>query len=188
MTDQDKLTLVNSLEFLSDLSDREKNTLLAILDTREYNPGAILCKEGDRAFSFFVICRGRVEVLKELSNNNRELLGELGAGSMIGQVSLIDGKARSATVQAKTRVTTLECSRDDFERLFNAGSPFAYKIMDQIIIHLTSRLRDANQQIYNLYSRPTETIKKLKALCLSIQRTINDTHETSPVEILGPKS
>jgi CRP-like cAMP-binding protein len=187
-TRNELMQLVDSLDFFSGLSGKEKNTLLAIVEPHDYNRGAILCREGDRAFSFFVICRGKVEVLKELFDNNQELLGELGAGSMIGQVSLIDGKPRAATVRAKTRVTTLECSRDDFERLFNAGSPFAYKIMNQIIIHLTSRLREANQQLYNLYSRPTETLKKLRGLCLNIQRSISDTHDTGPVDVIGPTS
>jgi CRP-like cAMP-binding protein len=178
------MEMLNSLEFFRGLSEREKNTLLAIVEARTYSPGEILCREGDRAFTFFVVCRGEVDVFKELSVGNRERLGRLGPGSMVGQVSLIDGKARSATVCAHSRVITLECTRDDFDRLFNAGSPFAYKIMDQVIIHLTRRLRDANNQVYNLYSRPTQTLKKLRALCLNIHRTTDDTLDSQPIDII----
>ena len=183
----DMYELVDSLPMFSGLSDREKSTLLAIFETKEYRPGEVLCREGDRAFSFFVICKGIVEIYKDLSQEQgRQKLGQLGRGSMIGQVSLIDGKPRSATVGAKTPVLTLECSRDDFERLFNAGSPFAFKILDQIIIHLSKRLRDANRQLYDLYSRPTETLLKLHNACLNIQRTISDTHDSwEDVDVLG---
>ena len=180
-------TMVDSLPMFAGLDEREKNTLLAIFKSKTYEAGEVLCREGDRAFSFFIICRGIVEIYKDLGEESgRERLGQLGKGSMIGQVSLIDGKPRSATVGAKTPVTTLECSRDDFERLFNAGSPFAFKILDQIIIHLSKRLRDANHQLYNLYSRPTETLLKLHNACLKIQKTISDTHDSwDDVDVLG---
>ena len=185
-TETELYKLIQSLPMFSGLSEREKGTLLAIFKPHHYSPGDVLCREGDRAFSFFVVCRGIVQIYKDLGKGGREQLGQLGKASMIGQVSLIDGKPRSATVVAKTPVTTLECSRDDFERLFNAGSPFAFKILDQIIIHLSRRLRDANNQIYNLYSRPTETLLKLHNACLKIQRTISDTHDSwDDVDVLS---
>ena len=186
---EELLRMVDGLPIFRGLSSREKSTLLAIVTAHTYKAGDLLCREGDRAFSFYILCRGTVDVYKELPGGNRERLGQLSDGAMIGQVSLIDGKARSATVQAKTPVITLECSRDDFERLFTAGSPFAFKILDQIIIHLSKRLRDANTQIYNLYSRPTETLLKLHAACMTIQRTINDTHDSmDEVEVIRPQS
>ncbi len=182
--------LVDSLPMFAGLSKREKNTLLAIFTSKAYSTGELLCREGDRAFSFFIVCRGIVEIYKDLGEGDgRERLGQLGKGSMIGQVSLIDGKPRSATVGDKTSVTTLECSREDFERLFSAGSPFAFKVLDQIIIHLSKRLRDANSQLYNLYSRPTETLLKLHNAVIKIQRTISDTHDSwDEVDVVTPGS
>lgn len=178
-TDQELYRLIDGLPMFAGLTQREKGTLLAIFHVQSYEQGEVLCREGDRAFSFFVITRGVVEIFKELGPGaGKERLGQLGRPSMVGQVSLIDGKPRSATVVAKTAVSTIECSRDDFERLFNAGSPFAFKVLDQIVIHLSRRLRDANHQIYNLYSRPTETLLKLHSACLKIQQTISDTHDS----------
>ena len=174
------MRIVDALPMFDGLSVREKRTLLALMRARIYQPGEVLCREGDRPFSFFIQCEGETEVFKELPGGNRELLGTLGPGSMVGQVSLIDGKPRSATVQATSPVLTMECSREDFDRLFNAGSPFAFKILDQIVIHLSKRLRDANHQIYHLYSHPAETLFKLHATCLTIQRTISDPHDTAP--------
>ena len=191
---KDLFVLVETLPMFAGLSEREKNTLLAIFKSQRYSEGEMLCREGDKAFSFFIVCKGVVEIYKDLGKGvtdvgGRERLGQLRKGAMIGQVSLIDGKPRSATVIAKTQVTTLECSRDNFERLFTAGSPFAFKILDQIIIHLSKRLRDSNTQLYNLYSRPTETLLKLHSACLKIQRTISDTHDSwDEVDILQASS
>jgi CRP/FNR family transcriptional regulator/CRP/FNR family cyclic AMP-dependent transcriptional regulator len=184
LSSEQLLQVINTVPIFQGLSDREKNTLLAIVRTQEYLPTEELCREGDRGFSLFIICQGTVSIYKEINEDVRELLGESGVGSMIGQVSLIDGKPRSATVTAKTRVMTLECTRDDFERLFNAGSPFAFKILDQISIHLVARIRNANKQLYSLYSRPTETLMKLHALCMNIQRSISDTYDSIEISDL----
>lgn len=171
--------LIEGLPVFDDLTQRERETLLAIFQSHDYDSREVLCREGDRPFTFFILCRGSVEVLKSVRDGVNEKLGELTRGAMIGQVSLIDGKPRSATIQALTPVTTLECSRDDFDRLFNAGSPFAFKVLDQIVIHLSRRLRDGNRQLYLLYSRPTETILKLHAACVDIQRALNDSNMSS---------
>ncbi len=176
-------TLIDGIAAFSGLSERERQTLLAIFQRRQYEAGEQLCREGDRPFTFFILCRGTVEVSKAVRASAPERLGVLTRGAMIGQVSLIDGKPRSATITALEDVTTLECSRDDFERLFNAGSPFAFKVLDQILIHLSSRLREANRQLYTLYSRPTETILKLHAACVNIQRSLSDAYESSDDEI-----
>ena len=170
-------SILDGIPAFTDLSQRERGTLLAIFQRREYAPGDVLCREGDRPFTFFIVCRGTVEISKLVAAGSSEKLGELGRGHMVGQVSLIDGKPRSATVTAKTDVVCLECSRDDFERLFTAGSPFAFKVLDQIVIHLARRLRDANRQVYNLYSRPTETILRLHAACVGIQRSLADSYD-----------
>lgn len=173
--------LVDGLDVFDGLSEKEKNTLLAILESQVYEPGETLCREGDQAFSVFIVCQGNVLISKTIKNSPAVTLGELGPGCILGQVSLIDGKARSATVTAKTPVLTLECSRNDFERLFNAGSPFAFKILDQILVQLTARLRDATKQVYNLYSRPNQTLKTLESMCWAIQRTVHDTYEQKDV-------
>ena len=164
--------LVDSLPLFGELSARERNILAAVFRVRVIDDGETLCREGDRGASFFIVAKGIIEVHKELPNDQREKLAEIGPNNLIGQVALIDGKPRSATCLARGRSLVLECARDDFDRLFQAGSPFALKIIDQVVIDLSKRLREANQQLIELYSNPKQTLLLLHEAALNIQQTI----------------
>jgi CRP-like cAMP-binding protein len=166
--------LVDALELFGELSARERNILAAVLRVRIIEDAEVLCREGDRGASFFIVAKGTISVYKELPNDQREKLADIGPNNLIGQVALIDGKPRSATCLANGRSLVLECARDDFDRLFQAGSPFAFKIINQVVIDLAKRLRDANKQLHELYSNPKKTLLLLHEAALNIQQTLSD--------------
>lgn len=164
--------LLDALPLFADLTDREREVLCAAFVVRVVEEGEVLCREGDPGASFFVVAKGVVGVYKDLPGDKREMLAEIGPNNLIGQVALIDGKPRSATCLARERAIALECSRDDFDRLFQTGSPFAFKVADQVVIDLAKRLREANQQIHDLYAHPKRTLASLTETALHIQQTI----------------
>lgn len=170
--------LVETLPIFSELSARERGMVASVFTVRELGDGDLLCREGERGASFFIVARGIIEVYKELpaidgDEPRREKLAEIGPNNVIGQVALIDGKPRSATCVARGAATSLECSRSDFDRLFQAGSIFAFKIVDQVVIDLAKRLRDANMQLADLYAHPSDTLLLLHEAALDIQQTIS---------------
>jgi CRP/FNR family transcriptional regulator len=132
-----------------------------------------LCREGERGQSFFIVAKGILEVHKELDQGRREKLAEIGPNNLLGQVALIDGKPRSATCIARGEVMALECAREDFERLFKAGSPFALKIIDRVVVDLAKRLREATRQFHELYADPFEDLDEFRDAVLDIQQTIS---------------
>ncbi|MCA9693900.1 MAG: cyclic nucleotide-binding and patatin-like phospholipase domain-containing protein [Nannocystaceae bacterium] len=79
----------------------------------------LLVRQDDEANSLFVILEGRLEVRLE-HGGSTATLPELGAGSVVGEVALIVGGKRSATVQALTRIRALELSRASLDRLVDA--------------------------------------------------------------------
>lgn len=164
--------LLDSLPIFSGLSDRERDILASVFIVRVVEDGELLCREGDRGQSFFIVAKGIIEIWKELPGGEREKLAEIGPNNLIGQVALIDGKPRSATCSARGRSIALECTRNDFDTLFRAGSPFAFKIMDQVVIDLAKRLREANHQLQDLYAAHPESSSHLRAAALTITQTI----------------
>ena len=164
--------LVDALPLFAELSERERNILSSVFSVRVIEDHELLCREGERGASFYIVAKGIIEVYKELPNDAKEKLAEIGPNNLIGQVALIDGKPRSATCMARGRSIVLECARDDFDRLFQAGSTFAFKIVDQVVIDLAKRLREANQQLHDLYANPKKTLLLLHEAALNIQQTI----------------
>ncbi len=164
--------LLDTLPLFAELTDREREVLCAAFVVRVVEEGQELCREGDPGTSFFVVAKGIIGVYKDLPGDQQVMLAEIGPNNLIGQVALIDGKPRSATCVARERAIALECARDDFERLFQTGSPFAFKVADQVVIDLAKRLREANQQIHDLYAHPKRTLASLTQKALHIQQTI----------------
>ena len=152
---------------------RERGILAGVFVCRRVEHADALCYEGDRGQSFFIVAKGILEVYKELPDGRREKLADIGPDNLLGQVALIDGKPRSATCLARGPVIALECTRDDFSRLFQAGSPFALKILDRVVVDLAKRLREANRQLHQLYSNPSDTLRLLEQAALDIQQTIS---------------
>ena len=157
----------------AELEEKERGILAAVFACRHVTSGEILCREGDRGQSFFIVAKGILEVHKELEAERSEKLAEIGPDNVVGQVALIDGKPRSATCVARGDVMALECTREDFERLFQAGSPFALKIIDRVVVDLAKRLREATRQFHELDADPFEDYEDFRDAVLDIQQTIS---------------
>jgi CRP-like cAMP-binding protein len=177
-TTQDSFNLIRQLSLFTGLTDREMSTLSAVLLPREYEDGEWLCREGDKAGSFFINASGKVQVIKNVPGGGEEVLTEVGPNNILGQVSLIDGKPRSAGLRASGQTVVLECSSEHFDRLFQAGSPFAFKILDMTVVQLSRRLRDANNELRSLYENPSATQSRLREQALHVERAAADQDET----------
>ncbi len=173
-TSRDSLAYIDKLELFAGLDEKEKRTLSVAFRPRGLLKGEVLCEEGAVAESFFITAVGTIGVYKELGARRQELLSRVGPDNVLGQVALIDRQARSATLKAETSALVLECKVVDFERMFSAGTPFAYKLMDMIVTELARRLRDADQRLNDLYSHPMETMMRLQEAAAEIGRVAND--------------
>ncbi|NOZ74703.1 MAG: cyclic nucleotide-binding domain-containing protein [FCB group bacterium] len=107
---------------------------------RHFNPGDIIFKEDDPGTSMFIIQKGQVEVFK-INNGQKVVLATLKEGSVFGEMSLIDGRPRSASVQAKTACACLEMNQILFKK--RLGEVPAW--MKSFFLILVDRLRNADQ-------------------------------------------
>lgn len=145
---------LGSLPIFSELTPRELQVLRGIVRMRALKPGEVLCREGDPGTSFFVVARGQVGVYRKLGGPAPERVVTLGPGAMVGEISLIDGGRRSAECRAESAAVLVELARDDFDRLFHAATPFAFKILRHVARDLVGRfrgtvkrLREAHEQV-----------------------------------------
>jgi len=123
------------------------------------DPGVLLCQEGRPGASCFVILNGHVEVFKASAGGGRHL-ANLGPGTLVGQMSLVDSSPRSASVRALDEVVALEIGRDIFERLVKAATPFALRFQRQIALAGIRQLRLANGRLMGLLGRADKLDKE----------------------------
>ena len=88
-----------------------------------YEPGQIVCDQGDLARGFFIILEGQVEVVRELRGVKR-LVATMGPGEYFGEISLLFGVRHTATIRAITPLDLLMMNGNDFTALANSSSDF----------------------------------------------------------------
>jgi CRP/FNR family transcriptional regulator, cyclic AMP receptor protein len=106
-------------------------------DTQSFKAGSVIFREGDEAHEFFVIKKGEVRI--QIGGNRT--INELSAGSVFGEMALIDNEPRSATAVAISDVELVPVSEKQFLFLVSQTPYFALKIMRV----LAQRLRATNK-------------------------------------------
>lgn len=138
--------LLSGVPFFSDLGDRELDLLSQLVVTKVYPPDNLIVLAHDEGDSLFVIVRGQVKV-SIISVDGREvILSMLGSGDFFGEMSLLDGKPRSATVISVEETEVICLRRADFIRLLDRVPEIAVKLL----AGLTARLRMADRKIESL--------------------------------------
>jgi CRP/FNR family transcriptional regulator/CRP/FNR family cyclic AMP-dependent transcriptional regulator len=124
----------------------EKATYSQYLKT--FPTGTVIFKEGDPGNEMYVIVDGEVEIRKATASDTAKTLIELKKGDIFGEMSLIEGKPRSATA-VTTRATQLLCITEDrFDSVLQKNPDFSRKIIRM----LSERLRRADAMIKSIIS------------------------------------
>ncbi len=105
-------------------------------------PGKTLIQEGATSNNMYWLSSGQMVVLKKKGQVDVEL-GHIYSGELVGEMSFLDGKPRSATVRAVTECELIEIPREAFEKVF-AGQPQWFQ---GLVRTLTDRLRKTNARV-----------------------------------------
>lgn len=100
-----------------DLSAEEFKQIVARLSLRHFDRNSVVMKEGDAGDSLFIVVRGSVRVSTKGPRQKELVLANLGEGDFFGEVSLLTGRPRTATVIATSVCDFLELTRADYENI-----------------------------------------------------------------------
>ena len=135
---------IRHLNFFDDLEEKELEILAGILNHRRLQGLSDVFRKGDVARHCYFVLHGEVEVLVDGPDNRPKQVASLQRGSLFGEIALVDGGLRSASCRAGINGAELaELGREEFDRIFNSGNAFAYKLMDLIGQRVVDRVRSA---------------------------------------------
>jgi small-conductance mechanosensitive channel/CRP-like cAMP-binding protein len=103
-------------EILRSLSLQELQRLSAVVHRRVFGPGEVIVQQGDAGDSLFVVRGGRLRVRIDGAE-----VGVLGDGDIFGEMSLLTGEKRKATVVAASEVHLVEVSKEHLEPVLRAN-------------------------------------------------------------------
>lgn len=138
--------LIRRVPLFAMLTSAQVDSLAANVAKLRIKRGANVVEQGKNSNALFLILAGRAHVVMADNKAREVIVATLKAGDYIGEMSLIDNEAHSATVVADTQMDVLVLGRDDFTRCVSENAAIASSVMRGLV----QRLRNADQKIVSL--------------------------------------
>jgi small-conductance mechanosensitive channel/CRP-like cAMP-binding protein len=126
-----RLKLLDSLELFASLTEDERHALATQLAPRPFAPGDIATRQGDPSDSLYILARGTVRIFREAepgTAGERQPLTTLSAPQYFGEMGLLTGQARTATIVAESDVLCYRLDKRGFEEIIRARPVLAEAI------------------------------------------------------------
>ncbi len=124
-----KTALLRKVPLFRDLSTSQLKQIARLADEIEVRAGKRLATAGERGLELFVVIEGHARVALPRRGGAAR---NLGPGEFFGEMSLLDGEPRSASVEAVTDMQLLVVGRREFWQLLNAAPPLVARIMSTL--------------------------------------------------------
>jgi CRP-like cAMP-binding protein len=134
----DKVELLKKIPLFQDLSKRHLDFVAKHADEVNSEPGEVLARQGENGREFVLIVDGSARV-----EQNGKIISHLGAGDFFGEMSLLDGNTRSATVVTETPSVLLVVHSQSFSSLLDEVPGLSRKLL----ITLSKRLRAREESL-----------------------------------------
>ncbi len=141
----DKVFFLKSIPLFSELSVDELFRLAELAQEKKFAPHSIVFNEGEFGDSLYLIISGSVNICKtkEIPNEQKKqeiILATLKEKDCFGEMAILSGEPRSATVKANAPLTTLEIDKENFSDYMRSRP----QVSEAIIKVLIQRLRAAS--------------------------------------------
>jgi len=122
-------------------TEEELNIFSGYCVDKKLAEGEILFSEGECGHAMFVVKKGGVNILK-MGYLGETVIATVNPGEFVGEMAVVDGSPRSATVKALLHTELLELSLTKFSNLKKEHPKIAIKLMDLLLRLLSLRLRN----------------------------------------------
>jgi small-conductance mechanosensitive channel/CRP-like cAMP-binding protein len=139
---QARARAIRSIDFLKDLPDEAIRTLASEARTELYESGEVIVRQGDHGEELYLCLVGELVVLHAPDDGQRQELARLGRGGFFGELSLMTGAPRTATVQAVTPCELVVIGKHAFSEILENNPRLAELI--------TQRLAERQAQLHAL--------------------------------------
>lgn len=140
---QGNLELLGRVPLFSELSAGELGRVAQVAVPRRFPRDTRVFHEGDPGDACYVVSSGSCRVTRQHSDGRVITLATLGPGAIFGELAMLDGERRSASVEAVEDTELLALPATDVRALIREHPELAEKL----VVALTRRLREANERI-----------------------------------------
>ncbi len=147
MDNNDICGLLKGVDLFSELTEEQLGLLANLVVVQDFNRDETVVLEGDCSMkALYLIASGTVQVYMTGVDGRETILSFLERGDFFGEMSLIDGEPRSASVRTVTDAQLMIIHREPFLTLIRQTPEIAMSLLSE----MSKRLRKANKQIGSL--------------------------------------
>jgi CRP-like cAMP-binding protein len=161
--------LQRNVPLLDVLAFDEMMAILTIARTRNFPERGVIARQGAQD-GLHVIISGTARVSMAQRAGPPTTIADVGPGSVLGAVSVLDGSPYHASAEAITAVSCLHIDHEGFTKLRAAGHPAAFKIMRALARPVCDRLRALNARVDALFDDPDSGMAELERAVLQQSR------------------
>lgn len=158
----ERRALLARIPVFADLAPRDLDELARAAYVKRLAPREELCRKGAPGSQVYVVVRGRLRVLATSADGSDVLFGIMDPGEVVGELALLAGGRRTATVVAIEECELLGLDRRDFLALLRSRPALAVRLLEV----LAERLRRISELVEDtvFLDLPSRLAKKLLAL------------------------
>jgi small-conductance mechanosensitive channel/CRP-like cAMP-binding protein len=143
--------LLSHIELFHGMGEEDLQALAASLLAQEFIPSDVIVRQGDEGSDMFVIIEGAVEVLADVDGRDVRV-ATIQAGDYFGEMSMLTGESRTATVRATTYGRLWRIPREGMARVLTGDAP----MMDLVSRNLAERNLNRSSRIEASHSDMSE--------------------------------
>jgi len=140
------MDFIRNVPIFSDIDLEQLAKIVRVGVRKKYKKGSIILLEEETGAALFVIISGKVKIVRTDDDGREVILSILSENDFFGEMSILDGLSRSASVVAITKTELFMIHRRDFLKLMEDVPSVAIALLKE----LTMRLRKADSQIKSL--------------------------------------
>lgn len=138
-----KEEILSKVRLFGGLSANHVKGLAQVSKDRVFSKGEYLMRQGENGIGLFIITSGKVKILKKNRQGEVVEIAENAAGDVIGEMAVIDGAPRTASVQAAEDVSCIVLTSWDFNAFMKAHPDVALQILPVVV----KRFRETNEAL-----------------------------------------
>jgi len=161
-------TLSTPESFFSTLDARMQALFLQHVHEKVLPVGHVVFEQGTAGETLYIVQSGYLQVTQHLDTGVEHVLGQMGPGEIFGEMSVLEGRPRSARVVTLTPVELLVISRQTFDRLIEQHPA----VVVQLLKTIGARLRQRNEQQEALLAEKLRLVEELAAKNVELERTL----------------
>ncbi len=154
--------MLENVRLFQDTPKHITDALATLSVRRSYPKNTILFMEGDENNQLFIIESGKIRVFVNGEDGKQVTLNFMGEGEYFGELALIDGNPRSASVMTVSDSVFVTVSRKNFQQFIASHPEYALDMMQQLVRRirtLTESVKD--MALLDVYGRVSQLLRRL---------------------------